>query len=108
MEDQYRRVVDQCLGETEPLFHTERESVDEVVALVGQVQKLQHVANHLLSLRTRDLVGHGEEIEEFPDLHTIVDAEIVAHVTYATADVEGTPRDAVAPDDAFAMSDLCH
>ena len=53
------------------------------VALAGQVQQFQHVADHLLASGAGNLVGHGEEIEKLPDLHAVVDAEVVGHVADA-------------------------
>ena len=73
------RVVDQGLGQAEPLFHPLGEPVDVVVALVGQVEKVEHFADDLLAVRPRDLVGDREEIEKLPDLHAVVDAEVVGH-----------------------------
>ena len=49
-----------------------------------------------------NLVGDGEEVEELPDLHAVVDAEVVGHVADAFADADRVARDAVAVDDAFA------
>ena len=35
-----------------------------------------------------NLVGDGEEIQKLPDLHAVVDAEVVGHVADAVADAE--------------------
>ena len=59
-----------------------------------------------LRLPLRDLVGHGEEVEELPDLHAVVDAEVVGHVADAAADGHRVLRDAVAVDDALAAAGL--
>ena len=53
--------------------------------LCGQVEQFQHVADDLLPPRAGDLVGDGEEIQELPDLHAVVDAEVVGHVADALA-----------------------
>ena len=45
---------------------------------VGQVSS-QHFADDLLAVGAGDLVGDGGEVEELPDLHAVVDAEIVGH-----------------------------
>ena len=49
-----------------------------------------------------NLVGDGEEVQKLPDLHAVVDAEVVGHVADAFADADRILRDAVAVDDAFA------
>ena len=48
VEDQHGRIVDQRLGQAQPLLHAARQAVDEVVPLVRQVQELEHVADHRL------------------------------------------------------------
>ena len=55
------------------------------------------------ALGARNLVGHGEEVQELPDLHAVVDAEVVGHVADAAADGQRVLRDTVAVDDAFAV-----
>ena len=54
VEDQHGRIVDQRLGQAEPLLHAAREAVDEVVALVRQVEQLQHVADDRLAAAARE------------------------------------------------------
>ena len=103
VEDQHGRIVDQRLGQAEPLLHAARQAVDEVVAFVRQVQQLQHVADHLLAAGAGNLVGDGEEVEKLPDFHAVVDAEVVGHVADAAADVQRLLGDAVAVDDPFAV-----
>ena len=55
VEDQDRRVVDQRLGQAEPLLHPLGEAVDVVVALVGQVEQLEHLADDLLARSVRGI-----------------------------------------------------
>ena len=98
VEDQHGRVVHQGLGQAEPLFHPLREPVDVVVSLVRQVEKVEHFADDLLAIRPGDLVGDREEVEKLPDLHAVVDAEIVGHEADDAADRhrlgrDGEPRD---------------
>ena len=100
------RVVDQRLGQAEPLLHAARQAVDEGVALAGQVQQLQHVADDLPPPGAGNLVGHGEEVEKLPDLHAVVDAEVVGHVADAAADGQRVLADAVAVDDPVAAGGL--
>ena len=102
VEDQHRRVVDERFGQAEPLLHAAGEAVDEVVALVGEVEQLEHVADDGFAAAARDLVGDGEEVQELPDLHAVVHAEVVGHVADAFADADRVARDAVAVDGAFA------
>ena len=49
-----------------------------------------------------DLVGHREEIEELPNLHAIVDAEVVGHETDHAADGHRVGRHRVAADPSLA------
>ena len=49
-----------------------------------------------------DLVGHGEEVEEFPDFHAVVDAEVVGHEADHAADGHRVGGDRVAADAALA------
>ena len=78
-------IVDQGLGQAKSLLHAARQAVDEVVALVRQIEQLQHVADHLPAPRARNLVRHGKKIEKLPDLHAVVHAEVVGHVAHAAA-----------------------
>ena len=64
VENQHRRIVNERLGQAEALLHTAREAVHVVVALVRQIEQLQHVADHLLAFATRNLIGDGEEIQK--------------------------------------------
>ena len=80
VEDQHGRVVDERLGQAEPLLHAAGEAVDEVVALVGEVEQLEHVADDGFAAAAGNLVGDGEEVQELPDFHAVVDAEVVGHV----------------------------
>ena len=49
-----------------------------------------------------DLVGDGEEVEELPDLHAVVDAEVVGHEADDPADGHRVGRDRVAGDPPLA------
>ena len=106
VEDQHRRIVDQRLGHAQPLLHAARQAVDIVVALVPQVEQLQHVVDDLLPLALADLVGHREEIEKLPDLHAVIHAEIVGHVAHALPHRHRVLRHAVAVDDSLAAAGL--
>ena len=86
VEDQHRRIVDQRFRQAEPLLHAARKAVDERLALAGQIEQVEHVADDLLPPRAGQLVGHGEEVQKLPDLHAVIDAEIVGHVADAAAD----------------------
>ena len=102
VEDQHGRVVDQRLGQAEPLLHPLGEPVDVVVSLVGQVEQVEHLADDLLAIRPGDLVGDGEEVEELPDLHAVVDAEVVGHEADHAADRHRLGGDRVARDAPLA------
>ena len=88
VEDQDGRVVDERLGQAEALLHAAGEAVDEVVALVREVEQFEHVADDGFAAAAGDLVGDGEEVQKLPDLHAVVDAEVVGHVADAFADAD--------------------
>ena len=46
VEEQHRRVVDQGVGEAQPLLHPARQALDVRVALLAEVDELQEVADH--------------------------------------------------------------
>ena len=94
--------MDQGLGQAEPLLHPLGEAVDVVVALVGQVEQFEDLADDLLAVGPGDLVGDGEEVEEFPDLHPVVDAEVVGHEADDLADGHRVVDDRMARDPPFA------
>ncbi len=66
VEDQDGRIVDERLGQAESLLHAAGQAVDEVVALVGEVEQLEHVADDGFAAAARNLVGDGEEVQEIP------------------------------------------
>ena len=68
------------------------------VALVGQVDQLQQVADHLAPPGGRNAVAAGEEVEVLPDPHVVVDAERVGHVADGPAHRVRLAPDAVAAD----------
>ena len=92
----------QRLGQAEPLLHPLGKPVDVVVFLVRQVQQLEHLADDLLARGAGDLVGDGEEVKKFPDLHAIIDAEIVGHEADHPANRHGVGGDGVAADPPLA------
>ena len=68
---------------------------------MGQVEQFEHIADDLLSLRATDLISHGEEIEELPDLHPVVDPEVIGHIADATTNIHRLFVDAKAVDGAI-------
>ena len=56
----------------------------------------------LLAVGAGDLVGDGEEVEELPDLHAVVDAEVVGHEADDLADGHRVVDDRVAGDAPLA------
>ena len=74
--------------------------------LVGQIQQGQNVVDHLLAPHAGNLVRHREEIQEFPDLHPVVHAEIVGHIAHAAPHVQRLLADAKAVDRAIARRGL--
>ena len=106
VENQHRRIVDERLGQAEPLLHAARQAVDERLALAGQVEQIEHVADDLPPAVARNLVGHGEEVQELPDFHAVVDAEVVGHVADAAAHAQRILADAMPVDDPVAAGGL--
>ena len=102
VEDEHRGIMDERLGQAEPLLHPLGEPVDVIVSLVGQVEQVEHFADDLLAVRTGDLVGDGEEVEELPDFHAVVDAEIVGHEADDPPDRHRLGGDRVARDAPLA------
>ena len=106
VEDQHGRVVDQRLRQAQPLLHAPRQPVDEGVALAGQVQQFHDVVQDLPPPGAGKLIGHGEEVEELPDLHAVVDAEAVGHVAHAPPHGQRVLAHAMAVDDPLAAGGL--
>ena len=79
VEEQHRRVVDEGVGQAQPLLHAARQALDVRVALLAQVDELEEVADHPPAARGRQAVAAGEEVEVLPDLHVVVHAEDVGH-----------------------------
>jgi hypothetical protein len=102
VEQEDLRVVEQDPGQAEPLGHPAREAGDQRIALVGQVDQLEHLLADLLPRRALDPVGGGEEFEVLDHLHVVVDAEEVGHVADRPADVLGRGVDRVAADGRLA------
>ena len=98
--------MDQGLGQAEPLLHAPRKAVDERLPLAGQIQQIEHVADDLLPPAAGNLVGHGEKVQELPDLHAVVDAEVVGHVADAAAHAQRIAADAMPVDHAVAAGGL--
>jgi hypothetical protein len=79
--------VQQSASEPEPLRHAAREAGDERIALVSQVDELENFLADFLARSPFDSIGGGKELEVFDDLHVVVDAEEVGHVTDDAADL---------------------
>ena len=79
-----------------------REAGHQGVALVGQVDQLEHLLADLLPRGPLDPVGRGEELEVLDHLHVVVDAEEVGHVADDAADLLRAGVDRVAADGRLA------
>ena len=79
VEQQHLGVVDERVGEAQPLLHAAREALDVGVALVAEVDEVEQVADHLAPPGGRDAVAAGEEVQVLPDPHVVVDTEGVGH-----------------------------
>ena len=98
VEEQHQRVVDERVGEAQPLLHAARQALDVRVALGPEVHQLQEVADHPPPALGRDAVAAGEEVQVLPDLHVVVDPEAVRHEPEDATDVVGVPADRRAGD----------
>ncbi len=91
VEEQDLRVVDEGVGEAQPLLHAARERLDVVVALVGEVHQLEQVADHPSPRGGRQAVAAREEVQVLPDLHVVVDPEDVRHEPEDAPDLVRVP-----------------
>ena len=106
VQQQHLRIVQQHAGQAEPLGHAAGEAGDEGVALVAQVDQVEHVVADLAALRPLDAIGGGEELQVLDHLHVVVDAEEVGHVADQAADFLGMGVDRVAADAGLAPGGL--
>ena len=106
VEDQHLGVVQEHAGQAQPLRHAAGKAGDEGLALVAQVDQVEHLVADLLPPRTLDAVGRGEELQVLDDLHVVVDAEEVGHVADDPPDLLGMRVDRVAADAGLAPGGL--
>ena len=93
VEDQQRRIVDERVGEAQPLAHAAREGLDVGVALVGEADDLEQLADHRGPAGRGDAVAAREEVEVLPDAEVVVHAVEVGHVADAAADLDRVRAD---------------
>ena len=93
--------MDQRFGQAEPLLHSAREPIDEVITLVGEVQQFQHVVDDPLAPDTWNLVRDGKEVEKLPNLHPVVDPKTVGHIADAFPYSDGVARNSMPIDNAI-------
>ena len=98
VEEEHLGVVDEGVGQAQPLLHAARQGLDVRVALVAQVDQLQEVADHPPTGGRRDAVAASEEVEVLPDLHVVVDPECVRHEAEDATHLVGVPGDRPAGD----------
>ena len=98
VEQQDLRIVDERVGEAQPLLHAARQRLDVVVALVAEVDELEQVGDHPPPPRRPDAVAAREEVQVFPHLHVVVDAERVRHEPEDAPDLVRVPGDGHAGD----------
>ena len=91
VEQQHLRLVQQHAGQAEPLRHAARQARDQGVALVAEVDQLEHLLALLAPVRPLDAVGGGEELQVLDHLHVVVDAEEVGHVADRRGGFPSTP-----------------
>ena len=91
VEEEHLRVVDEGVGQAEPLLHAARQSLDVGVALVGEVHEFEQVADDPLPGGRGQAVAASEEVEVLPDPHVVVDPEHVRHEPEDAPDLGGVP-----------------
>ena len=106
VEDQHLGVVQEHAGQAQPLRHAAGKAGDEGLALVAQVDQVEHLVADLLPPRTLDAVGRGEKLQVLDDLHVVIDAEEVGHVADDPPDFLGMRVDRVAADARLAPGRL--
>jgi hypothetical protein len=98
VEQEHLGVVDERVGEAQPLLHAARQRLDVRIALAGEVDEVEQVADHPPPVRGRDAIAAPEEVEVLPDLHVVIDAERIRHEPEDAADLVGVPDHRVAAD----------
>ena len=91
VEEQHLRVVDEGVGEAQPLLHAARQVLDVGVAPIAEIDQLEEVADHPAPAGRRQAVAAREEVEVLPDLHVVVDPERVRHEPEDAPDLVGVP-----------------
>ena len=104
VEQQHLRLVQEDAGQAEPLRHAARQAGDQGVALVAEIDQVEHLLAFLAAFRPLDAIGGGEEFEILDHLHVVVDAEEVGHVADDAANVLGAVVDRVAAHGRLAPS----
>ncbi len=102
IEQEHLGVVDERVGEAQPLLHAAGEAQDVGVALVREVDQLEEVADHPLALGGAEAVAATEEVEVLPDLHVVVDPERVRHVAEDAPNRHRVPANRLAGDQRVA------
>ena len=98
IEQQDLRVVDEGVRETETLLHAAGQRLHVLVALVGEIDELEEVADHPTATGRGDAVAAREEVEVLPHLHVVVDPEHIRHEAEDATDVVGVPGHRVPAD----------
>ena len=93
VKEQHLGVVDEGVGEAQALLHAAREAADVRLALGREIDQLQQVADHALSLGGSKAVAPTEEVQVLPDLHVVVDPKGVGHVAEDAPNRLGVPTD---------------
>ena len=98
VEQQHLRIVQQHAGQAEALVHAAREAGGQRVALVAQLDQLEHLVAFLAARRAVDAIRGGEKLQVLDHLHVVIDAEQVGHVADQAADFLGVRVDRMAAD----------
>ena len=102
VEKQDLGVVDERVGEAQPLLHPARQALDVGVSLVAEIDEVEEVADHPPAAIGGDVVAASEEVEILPDLHVVVNAEHVWHEAEDATRLVGVPPHGDAGDFSLA------
>ena len=98
--------VQENAGQTEPLGHAARKACDQGIALVTEIDQLQHLIALFSPFRPLDAVSGGKELQVLDHLHVVVDTEEIGHVAHHAANVLGAVIDRVAAYGRFAPAGI--
>ena len=93
IQDEQARIVDERPCQAKPLLHSAGKDVHIAVALVGEVHQLQQAVRHAPAFLLAKAVAAHIEVQVFPGLQPVVNAEEVRHIAHQAANFARMARD---------------